>query len=90
MILTHFCNVLFSRLSNVVSTHGHSLLVVHFLEVIKESTTNLLDTLVDAILTKVTSVEVSDFPSQVLWVLELLHRVEAHGIDQASRGFKRS
>lgn len=74
--------------SNVVSTHRHGLLVVHLLEVIQEAAPNLLDAFVDAILTKVTGVEIGDFPAQVLGILELLHGVEAHGVDQASRGLK--
>ena len=76
------------NLSNVVSAHGHGLLVVHFLEVVEEAAANLLDTFVNAILAKVASVKVGDLPAHVVRVLELLHGVEAHGVDEASRGLE--
>ena len=45
---------LFSTLLNGEPSHRHGLLVIHFLEVIQESTADALDTFVDAILSKVT------------------------------------
>merc|ERR1719443_430753 len=73
---------------NVLPAHGHGLLVVHLLEVVEEAAPDLLDALVDAILSEMASVEVSNFPSHVLWVLELLHGVEANGVDEPGRGLE--
>lgn len=47
---------------DIEPAHGHALLVVHLLEVVQEAAPDLLDALVDAILAKVTRVEIGDLP----------------------------
>ena len=75
---------------NPKPTHGHGLLVVHCLEIVQESTSNAFHALVYAIFPKMACVEVCDFPPPIGGVLEFLHGVEAHGVDQPRRCFESS
>ena len=58
---------------NTEATVGHRLLILHVPVVLDETASNLLDALVDTVLSEMASIEISHLPSIVLGILQQKH-----------------